>query len=247
MKSVTTQCMLLRRKTVKTLKRLNRQILDILAFSEDREDKMNDGVDMLSKLIGCDVYLLDDKLKMMAASNDDLEAEYFKQFQSYDLQRENIFLNNEYYIVSPLLCTRENIGMFVVKRSTEFLEMDIIIYEICRNFAIETLHNINRDRNFKKQRQIGIVKNSINSFSYSELHAICAIFTELGGEEGIVVASNVSQKYSVTRSVIVSALRKFESSGVIESRSLGAKGTFIKVLNPFLLDELELIKGDFIK
>ncbi len=232
---------------MKTLKRLNRQILDILAFSEDREDKMNDGVDMLAKILECDVYLLDQNLKILSASKNDLESDYFKQFQTYDLQRENIFLNDEYYIVSPLLCTRENIGMFVIKRTTEFVEMDIIVYEICRNFAIEVLHNINRDRNFKKQRQIGIVKNSFNSFSYSELHAICAIFTELGGEEGIVVASNVSQKYSVTRSVIVSALRKFESSGVIESRSLGAKGTYIKVLNPFLLGELELIKGDFIK
>ncbi len=232
---------------MKTLKRLNRQILDILAFSENREDKMHDGVEMLSKMLECDVYLLDESLNILSSSKDDLDSDYFKQLQKYDLQRENISLDGQFFIVSPLLCTRENIGMFVIKRSTEFLEMDIIIYEICRNFAIEVIHNINRDRNFKKQRQIGIVKNSINSFSYSELHAICAIFNELGGGEGIVVASNVSEKYSVTRSVIVSALRKFESSGVIESRSLGAKGTFIKVLNPFLLDELDLIKKDFIK
>ena len=42
----------------------------------------------------------------------------------------------------------------------------------------------------------------------------------------------------ITRSVIVNALRKFESAGVIESRSLGMKGTYIKVLNSALLDEL---------
>ena len=38
------------------------------------------------------------------------------------------------------------------------------------------------------------------------------------------------------------ALRKFESAGVIESRSSGMKGTYIKVLNEVIFDELEEIK-----
>lgn len=46
----------------------------------------------------------------------------------------------------------------------------------------------------------------------------------------------------ITRSVIVNALRKFESAGVIESRSSGMKGTYIKVLNEVIFDELEEIK-----
>ncbi|HAA09999.1 MAG TPA: GTP-sensing pleiotropic transcriptional regulator CodY, partial [Syntrophomonas sp.] len=33
--------------------------------------------------------------------------------------------------------------------------------------------------------------------------------------------------------------RKFESAGVIESRSLGMKGTYIKVLNDYLFEELK--------
>ncbi|TGV28048.1 GTP-sensing pleiotropic transcriptional regulator CodY, partial [Mesorhizobium sp. M00.F.Ca.ET.186.01.1.1] len=37
-------------------------------------------------------------------------------------------------------------------------------------------------------------------------------------------------------------VRKLGSSGVIESRSLGMKGTFIKVLNEKLLPELEKLK-----
>lgn len=46
------------------------------------------------------------------------------------------------------------------------------------------------------------------------------------------------------RSVIVNALRKFESAGVIESRSSGMKGTYIKVLNDVVFDELKNIKAD---
>jgi transcriptional pleiotropic repressor len=64
------------------------------------------------------------------------------------------------------------------------------------------------------------------------------IFEELGGVEGLLVASKIADQLGITRSVIVNALRKFESAGVIESRSLGMKGTYIKVLNPFLLDYL---------
>ena len=40
----------------------------------------------------------------------------------------------------------------------------------------------------------------------------------------------------------MNALRKFESAGVIESRSSGMKGTYIKVLNDVVFDELDKIK-----
>ena len=70
----------------------------------------------------------------------------------------------------------------------------------------------------------------INSLSYSEKkEAIEHIFEELGGTEGLLIASKVADRVGITRSVIVNALRKLESAGVIESRSLGMKGTFIKV------------------
>ncbi|MCB6331473.1 GTP-sensing pleiotropic transcriptional regulator CodY, partial [Blautia faecis] len=45
-------------------------------------------------------------------------------------------------------------------------------------------------------------------------------------------------RFGITRSVIVNALRKLESAGVIESRSSGMKGTYIKVVNDLIFDEL---------
>ena len=66
----------------------------------------------------------------------------------------------------------------------------------------------------------------------------------LGGTEGILVASKVADRVGITRSVIVNALRKFESAGVIESRSSGMKGTYIKVLNDYIFEELEKIKKE---
>jgi transcriptional pleiotropic repressor len=62
--------------------------------------------------------------------------------------------------------------------------------------------------------------------------------------EGILVASKIADRVGITRSVIVNALSKFESAGVIESRSSGMKGTYIKVLNDYIFDELEEIKAE---
>lgn len=73
--------------------------------------------------------------------------------------------------------------------------------------------------------------------SFSELEAIIHIFDEMDGKEGILVASKIADRVGITRSVIVNALRKFESAGVIESRSSGMKGTYIKVLNDVVFDD----------
>lgn len=64
-------------------------------------------------------------------------------------------------------------------------------------------------------------------------------FEALDGEEGRLTASSIADEIGITRSVIVNALRKLESAGIIESRSLGMKGTYLKVLNQQFIKELE--------
>lgn len=95
----------------------------------------------------------------------------------------------------------------------------------------------------EEARSKAVVQMAISSLSYSELEAIEHIFEELDGNEGLLVASKIADRVGITRSVIVNALRKLESAGVIESRSLGMKGTYIKVLNNKFLMELEKLKS----
>ena len=87
-------------------------------------------------------------------------------------------------------------------------------------------------------RSATAVQMAINTLSYSELKAVQAIFDALEGDEGRLTASNIADKIGITRSVIVNALRKLESAGIIESRSLGMKGTYLKVLNSRFKEEL---------
>ena len=104
------------------------------------------------------------------------------------------------------------------------------------------LRSVNEE-SAEENRKIQILNSAISTLSYSELEAIVHIFRELDGNEGVLVASKIADRVGITRSVIVNALRKFESAGVIESRSSGMKGTYIKVLNEVIVDELEEIKA----
>lgn len=80
---------------------------------------------------------------------------------------------------------------------------------------------------------------AINTLSYSEMKAVSAILGELDGTEGRLTASVIADRIGITRSVIVNALRKLESAGIIESRSLGMKGTYLKVINEGIFDKLK--------
>ena len=107
---------------------------------------------------------------------------------------------------------------------------------------LEMMRSVNEE-NEEEKRKVAIVRSAINTLSYSELEAILHIFDELDGNEGILVASRIADRVGITRSVIVNALRKFESAGVIESRSSGMKGTYIKVVNDVVFDELDRIRN----
>ena len=105
------------------------------------------------------------------------------------------------------------------------------------------LRSVNEE-SAEEARKEQIVQSAISTLSFSELEAIIHIFDELGGSEGILVASKIADRVGITRSVIVNALRKFESAGVIESRSSGMKGTYIRVVNDYIFQELEQIKRE---
>ncbi|MGH2096251.1 GTP-sensing pleiotropic transcriptional regulator CodY, partial [Enterococcus faecalis] len=50
---------------------------------------------------------------------------------------------------------------------------------------------------------------------------------------------SIADEIGITLSVIVNDLRKLESAGIIESRSLDMKGTYLKVLNQQFIKELK--------
>lgn len=146
-------------------------------------------------------------------------------------------------IITPIDIAGERLGtLFLYKSDSSYDIDDIILSEYGTTVVgLEMMRSVNEE-NAEESRKVQIVKSAISTLSFSELEAIIHIFEELDGSEGILVASKIADRVGITRSVIVNALRKFESAGVIESRSSGMKGTYIKVLNDVVFDELNSIK-----
>ena len=146
-------------------------------------------------------------------------------------------------IITPIDIAGERLGtLFLYKDGDPYVIDDIILSEYGTTVVgLEMMRSVNEE-NAEENRKIQIVKSAISTLSFSELEAIIHIFDELDGTEGILVASKIADRVGITRSVIVNALRKFESAGVIESRSSGMKGTYIKVVNDVIFDELEELK-----
>ena len=142
-------------------------------------------------------------------------------------------------VVSPIEIAGERLGTLFLYRHGDMYDIDDII--LCEYgttvVGLEMLRSVS-DESAEESRKIAVVKSAIGTLSYSETQAIVHIFQELNGMEGVLVASKIADRAGITRSVIVNALRKFESAGIIESRSSGMKGTYIKVRNDVVFEEV---------
>ena len=146
-------------------------------------------------------------------------------------------------IISPIDIAGERLGTLFMYRNGQTYDIDdIIVSEYGTTVVgLEMMRSVNEE-NQEEARKVQVVKSAFNTLSFSEMEAIEHIFEELDGNEGILVASKIADRVGITRSVIVNSLRKFESAGIIESRSSGMRGTYIKVLNDVIFDELKKMK-----
>lgn len=146
-------------------------------------------------------------------------------------------------IIAPIEIAGERLGTLFLYKFGQFYDIDDII--LCEYgttvVGLEMLRAVNEE-SAEENRKVSVIHSAIGTLSYSEMEAIVHIFEELDGMEGILVASKIADRVGITRSVIVNALRKFESAGVIESRSSGMKGTYIKVLNDSVYEEIDKLK-----
>lgn len=152
-------------------------------------------------------------------------------------------IENKLSTIVPINGNRERLGTLLIARfDNEFTDEDLVLAEYSATIIGLEMLRAKNDEIEEEARKKAVVQLAIGTLSYSELEAVEHIFNELDGSEGLLVASKIADKVGITRSVIVNALRKFESAGVIESRSLGMKGTHIRILNEKLIDELKKIK-----
>jgi len=229
-------------------RRLNR----FLQRSGGQTVAMEDIVNTLQDLVEADVIILNDQGDILAHSSNLGEGalkEFPRDLNDSLLSLEGSLANitegiedlfpGQFSLIVPVSGGNQRLGNLVLSRKNKFEIADLIIAE---QGATVTGLGILRAREAileEEARNKAVVKMALDTLSYSEQEAVEHIFQELNGKEGLLVASKIADRVGITRSVIVNALRKFESAGVIESRSLGMKGTFIRILNEQLMPELE--------
>lgn len=151
-------------------------------------------------------------------------------------------LKTYYSVFLPIIINKNKLATMIAYKKTPFdNELEIIFEHVSPIIAL-ILHYKNTEKINKIDENKNIVKSAISILSYSELDAIIHIFDEIDKDESVIIASKIADKFNISRSVIVNALRKFESAGIFETRSLGVKGTYIKVLNPEFINEINKLK-----
>lgn len=249
-----------------------RKLNRILQKSGSEPVVFNDICELLSEVLNCNVYIISrkgkvlgynlsygfecEKVKNQVVDNNRFPEEYNNTLLAVDETKANMASDgscvfgdveceyeNMKSTIVPINGNRERLGTLLLSRfDKEFTEDDLVIAEYSGTIVGMEMLRAKTDEIEEEARKKAIVQLAIGTLSYSELEAVEHIFNELDGTEGLLVASKIADKVGITRSVIVNALRKFESAGVIESRSLGMKGTHIKILNDKLMEELNKLK-----
>lgn len=157
----------------------------------------------------------------------------------YGEKGECIF-KNRYLTIVPIIGSGKHIGSFVLaKYGDQFSDDELIVCEYAAAIIAMELMKFEEEKYKHRLMQKTSVKMAYSSLSYSEQEAIDLIISGMTGNEGLVIASNIADQANITRSVISNALRKLESAGVIQTRSLGMKGTFIRIVNPYLEEQTQ--------
>lgn len=243
-----------------------RKINKLLHNNHSQRVDFNDICDVLSSILESNVLVISQKGKVLGAGcwnnierideliTADVGGFVDKMFNERLLgvlsTKENVNLltlgftsgNERKYkaLIAPVDIAGERLGtLFMYKCINDYDIDDIILCEYGATVVgLEMMSSVCNE-NAEDERKKKIVKSAISTLSASELQAIKAVFDALDGTEGILVASRIADYTGITRSVIVNALKKFDSAGVISTKSSGMRGTKIKVLNEAVFDAIK--------
>lgn len=227
--------------------------------------ELNDVIALISSSILCNSYLIGAQGQILAKAQpngkdctkenqgikDSLKPEFMQRVGFIFITAANIPV--ESCFLEEGLCVRPNLFMTIVpvrdnrttsahllltKSEQQFTEEELILAEVASMVvSIYFYENSVMARDVEKSQE-ATVEMVLDSLSFSELKAIKNVLMDLKASEGFLVASKIADRIGISRSVIVNAMRKLESAGVVESRSLGIKGTYIKIKSQLFYQRL---------
>lgn len=234
----------------------NRAMHDMMRRATVDALDMQQAAEQLQQLLQCGVYMVDQEGELLGIEgSDNMQIFSYNELEEHQCCAETIqwlFASQQsvfnqpcgesYCSVLPVRNQFGQIGVLLCGQDHRIaLQEDQILMEYAATLVSVMMMRAANRKAETEARKKNVVQLALEVLSYSELEAVKYIFHEINGSEGFLVASKLAEEYKLTRSVIVNALRKLESAGVIDARSLGMKGTYIKILNDYLYEELEAI------
>jgi len=179
-----------------------------------------------------------------------LAYNYVKKLADIDETKVNIPIDNDLTIfpvekranyekalttIVPIEMSGSRFGTILIAKLYEPLtEVDLMVAEHASSLTgielsfEETVREV-INKNNQEKAQI-----ALNALSKSEKRAVEGIFDAMEGESEMrLTTSEIADKIDITRSIVVNSLQKLVTASVIEQRSMGMKGTHIKIINPY--------------
>lgn len=195
-----------------------RQFQTIIESSADETDVLKNIADNLTKQLNIDIVIADNKGRNI------LDAD---------------FKPGDYFYKIPLRAMSVKCGMIYANGIDKLNQNQLSYFYSVATIITVLLRNIYSLKENNIKWQIKSAKVGISSLTISEIKALKCVFENFDTKEGIIVISDIAKQCNITRSVIVNALKKIESAGIIDSRSLGMKGTKIDINNRYFILELK--------
>ena len=143
-------------------------------------------------------------------------------------------------LITPVIMGGDRLGTLIFfRRNREFTVDDIILCEYASAVVSLEMYRSLEEEESIEQRKRSDIDGALSALSATEREAVKLVFEELEETGDIIVASRIAARSGITRSLIVNAVKKLESAGIIASKSAGVKGTYIRILNPDIFEELE--------
>ena len=141
-------------------------------------------------------------------------------------------------LITPISIGGERLGtLFLCRCQKAFSIEDIILSEYSTTVVgLEIMRSIQEESDIEQHKKSNF-SSALTTLTPLEQKAVSYVFHAMGGEDGTLVTSKLAGEIGITRTVIVNALRKLESAGLIKTKSSGVKGTHIKVLNDIVYTE----------
>ena len=143
-------------------------------------------------------------------------------------------------LITPISIGGERLGtLFIYRKQDAFCIEDIILSEYSTTvIGLEMMRSVQEESDMEEHKKKNF-SSALTTLTPLEQKAVTCVIHELGGEKGTLVTSKLANQYGITRTVIVNALRKLASAGLIKTKSSGVKGTYIEVLNDIVYTEFD--------